>query len=101
MLNLVQASSLSKPTILVRVTLARGDRLVQFSNAYNLLISNIFFESHPERVYIWISTANNKERIIGSQIDYKNVMKYKNYAKSDVNSDHNMVAVNIRMKHNA
>lgn len=72
----------------------RGERLIQFCNEKELVISNSLFQQRYTRRYTW--THPNKDRY---QLDYIMVKKrYKNqvygsrsYPGADIDSDHNLV----------
>ncbi|XP_071581578.1 craniofacial development protein 2-like [Temnothorax nylanderi] len=84
----------------------RGDRLVQFCAENNLLITNTFFKQHPRRLYTWKSPADVRGKIIRNQIDFilirtelrKYVQTVKTYPGADINSDHNPVVMDFRMR---
>ncbi|XP_060519748.1 craniofacial development protein 2-like [Cylas formicarius] len=61
----------------------RGDRLVQFCQERELVITNTFFKLPSRRLYTWRSNAETLDRIVRSQID--------------LNSDHNPVIVSVRI----
>lgn len=84
----------------------RGDRLVQFCQEEQLVITNTFFKLPPRRLYTWTSPAHSPEHIVRNQIDFvlvnkrfKNSFKSaKTYPGADVNSDHNPVVAIIHTK---
>lgn len=84
----------------------RGDRLVQFCTELDLFIANTFFKQHPRRLYTWKSPGDNAGRIIRNQIDFilvgqvlkKYVQTVKTYPGADINSDHNPVVMDFRMR---
>ncbi|XP_030747109.1 uncharacterized protein LOC115875737 [Sitophilus oryzae] len=75
----------------------RGDRLLQFCQENDFIISNTFFKLPNRRLYTWKSPQDDKQNIVRNQIDYilinhryKNVIKsVKTYPGADVSSDHN------------
>lgn len=77
----------------------RGDRLIQFCEEENLIISNTFFQLPARRLYTWTAPANKPDRIIRNQIDYilvnrrykNNIKSVKTYPGADVNSDHTLL----------
>src|SRR6476619_3677058 len=80
----------------------RGERLIEFCNSQNLVITNTWFEQEKRRRYTWKSPGN-----LGRyQIDYILVRQwYRNSVKSswsypgaDVDSDHNLVAMRLKLK---
>ncbi|XP_030765278.1 craniofacial development protein 2-like [Sitophilus oryzae] len=85
---------------------ARGDKLIQFCVESNLFIANTCFKQHPRRLYTWKSPADKKGRTIRNLIDFilvgqelkKYVQSVKTYPGADVNSDHNPVVMDFRMR---
>ncbi|XP_024874105.1 craniofacial development protein 2-like [Temnothorax curvispinosus] len=84
----------------------RGDRLVQFCAKNNLLVANTFFKQHPRRLYTWKSPADARGKILRNQIDFiligtklrKYVQTAKTYPGADINSDHNPIVMDFRMR---
>ncbi|KAJ2952534.1 hypothetical protein O0L34_g6852 [Tuta absoluta] len=86
----------------------RGDRLVQFCQEEQLVVTNTYFKLPPRRLYTWTSPAHSPTHIVRNQIDYILVSKrfrnsfksVKTYPGADVGSDHNVLvaAVSIRLK---
>lgn len=84
----------------------RGDRLVQFCTEQQLAIVNTFFKQPPRRLYTWRSPADCDEHLISNQIDFiminkehkKAVKSVKTYPGADVNSDHNPVVMNLKVR---
>lgn len=86
----------------------RGDRLIEFCQDKDLIITNTFFKLPNRRLYTWKSPADKPENRVRNQIDYilinnryKNSVKStKTYPGADINSDHNPVIakLNIKMK---
>ena len=80
----------------------RGERLIQFCEEHNLVVTNILFQHPPRRLYTWKSPGD----IVRNQIDYilvsqryRNSLKQvKTYPGADVNSDHNPVIAKLEIK---
>lgn len=85
---------------------ARGDRLNQFCTENNFLIANTFFKQHPRRLYTWKAPTDNKQRLVRNQIDFillnmefkKYIHSVKTYLGADINSDHNPVVMDFKIK---
>lgn len=84
----------------------RGDRLIEFCQDKNLIITNTLFKLPNRRLYTWKSPADKPEHTVRNQIDYilinnryKNSVKStKTYPGADINSDHNPVVANLNIK---
>uniref|UniRef100_A0A2A4JBK9 Reverse transcriptase domain-containing protein n=1 Tax=Heliothis virescens TaxID=7102 RepID=A0A2A4JBK9_HELVI len=84
----------------------RGDRLVQFCQEHNFVVTNTFFKLPPRRLYTWTSPAHTPEHIVRNQIDFilvnqrfKNSIKSaKTYPGADINSDHNPIIATMSIK---
>src|SRR6476661_130 len=80
----------------------RGDRLIEFCKSQNLVITNTWFEQEKRRRYTWKGPGDLRRY----QIDYILVrQKYRNSVKSswsypgaDVDLDHNLVAMRLKLK---
>src|SRR6476469_9392755 len=80
----------------------RGERLIEFCKSQNLVITNTWFEQEKRRRYTWKSPRDLRRY----QIDYILVrQRHKNSVKSswsypgaDVDSDHNLVAMWLKLK---
>jgi len=80
----------------------RGERLKDFCEMHDLLITNTFFKNPPRRLYTWMSPGD----IARNQIDYvivnrrfrNAVLNAKAYPGADCNSDHNPVIATVRLK---
>ena len=80
----------------------RGERLIEFCKSQNLVITNTWFEQEKRRRYTWKSPGGLRRY----QIDYILVrQRYRNSVKSswsypgaDVDSDHNLVAMRLKLK---
>ena len=80
----------------------RGERLVDFCEENNLAVMNTFFKQHPRRLYTWSSPGN----LYRNQIDYlmiskrhRNSVKNCNtYPGADINSDHCLLVMKVRVK---
>lgn len=75
----------------------RGDRLCNFCEEYQMVVTNTFFKLHPRRLYTWKSPKDSPNQIIRNQIDYiminkrfrNSVISVKTYPGADIASDHN------------
>ena len=84
----------------------RGDRLIEFCQNNNFVITNTLFKMPKRRLYTWKSPADQEGRIVRNQIDYilirqryKNaIISAKTYPSADIGSDHNPVVTKIRLK---
>ena len=80
----------------------RGERLIQFCERNNLVVTNTFFQHPPRKLYTWKSPGD----VTRSQIDYVLIsQRFKNSVKqakacpgADINSDHNPVKVKVLIK---
>ncbi|XP_047996924.1 uncharacterized protein LOC125234635 [Leguminivora glycinivorella] len=84
----------------------RGDRLIQFCEEKEFIITNTWYQHPPRRLYTWISPKDNSEKIVRNQIDYilvpsrfrNSVINVKTYPGADVGSDHNPVVAKLKLK---
>src|SRR6476619_5205155 len=82
----------------------RGERLIEFGKRQNLVITNTWFEQDKRRRYTWKSPGDLRTY----KIDYILVrQRYRNSVKSswsfpgaDIGSDHNLVAMQLKLKLN-
>jgi len=80
----------------------RGERLVDFCEENKLAVMNTFFKQHPRRLYTWNSPGN----LYRNQIDYLMISRrHKNsvknchtYPGADVNSDHCLLVMKVKIK---
>src|SRR6476619_642208 len=80
----------------------RGERLIEFCKSQNLVMTNTWFEQEKRRRYIWKRPGDLRRY----QIDYILVrQRYRSSVKSswsypgaDVDSDHNLVAMRLKLK---
>ena len=80
----------------------RGDRLVQWCESKNMVITNTWFKEHPRRLYTWKSPGN----LSRNQIDFitiNNIFKRavrgaKTYPGADCGSDHVPVVATLQCK---
>src|SRR6476469_9680538 len=80
----------------------KGESLIEFCKSQNLVITNTWFEQEKRRRYTWKSPGDLRRY----QIDYILVQqRYRNSVKSswsypgaDVDSDHNLMAVRLKLK---
>lgn len=79
----------------------RGDRLIEFCEEQELIISNTWYKQPARRLYTWKSPGD----VSRNQIDYilirnrfrNAVQQVKTYPGADCNSDHNPVIAKIRV----
>lgn len=84
----------------------RGDRLVEFCQENNLVVTNTFFKLPKRRLYTWKSPADKDNNIVRNQIDYilikhryRNAIKtVKAYPGADVSSDHNPLIARFQLQ---
>ena len=84
----------------------RGDRLLQFCQENDMIITNTFFKLPNRRLYTWKSPQDNDNNIVRNQIDfllvnerYRNSIKsVKTYPGADVYSDHNLLLARLHIK---
>lgn len=84
----------------------RGDRLIEFCQDSDLVVANTWFKLPKRRLYTWISPQDKDTNIVRNQIDFilinkrfRNAVKSaKTYPSGDINSDHNPVVANIRIR---
>lgn len=84
----------------------RGERLIQFAQEHELIVTNTFFKLHPRRLYTWKSNAENENRIIRNQIDFvminqrfrNSVKSVKTYPGADLASDHNPLVATVQLR---
>uniref|UniRef100_A0A8D8X5H0 Craniofacial development protein 2 n=1 Tax=Cacopsylla melanoneura TaxID=428564 RepID=A0A8D8X5H0_9HEMI len=80
----------------------RGQRLIDFCKEKELIITNTMFQQPLSRRYTWTAPGGNARY----QIDYilvkrnlqKNVLQSKTYPGADINSDHNLLCMKIRLQ---
>lgn len=85
----------------------RGDRLVEFCQNEEMVITNTTFKLCKRRLYTWTAPGDGiNGNIVRNQIDYilirrrfRNSVKFvKTYPGADISSDHNPVVAVIRVK---
>lgn len=84
----------------------RGDRLLEFCQTNNYIITNTFYKLPKRRLYTWKSPQDTKDRPIRNQIDYflineryrNGVKSVKAYPGADMFSDHNPVIARFQIK---
>ncbi|XP_065063517.1 craniofacial development protein 2-like [Rhopilema esculentum] len=80
----------------------RGESLIDFCGANELVIANTLFDQHPRRLYTWTSP----DRTNRNQIDYIMIeQKWKSCLKdartlpgADCNSDHQLLSAKLQMR---
>ena len=80
----------------------RGERLIEFCQQNELLITNTYFKQHPRKLYTWKSpdgeTRNHIEYVLINKRFRNCVKQAKTYPGSDINSDHNQVIVKVKIQ---
>ncbi|XP_008482566.1 craniofacial development protein 2-like [Diaphorina citri] len=85
----------------------RGDRLIEFCQNEEMVLTNTTFKLPKRRLYTWKSPADGiNGNIVRNQIDYilirkrfrNSVKSVKTYPGADVSSDHNPVIAEIKIK---
>lgn len=84
----------------------RGDRLLQFCQENDLVITNTFFKLPKRRLYTWTSPQDNDYRIARNQIDFilvnerfrNSIKSVKTYPGADISSDHNPLIARMHIK---
>ena len=80
----------------------RGERLIQFRERNNLVVTNTFFQHPPRKLYTWKSpgdvTRNKIDCVMISQRFKNSVKQAKICPGADINSDHNPVKVKVLIK---
>lgn len=84
----------------------RGDRLVQFCQENELMVSNTFFKLPKRRLYTWKSPTDKAEKTVRNQIDFITINKrYRNtihsvktYPGADVPSDHVLLIASLEIR---
>lgn len=84
----------------------RGERLIQYCQDRDLVITNTWYELPARRLYTWKSPLDGHQGIVRNQIDYvainrrfKNtITKVTTLPGADVGSDHNPVVANIKVR---
>ena len=80
----------------------RGERLIQFCEQNQLVITNTCFQQSKRKTYTWKSPGDKTR----NQIDYimvnkrfrNSVKQAKTYPGADINSDHNPVVIKMKIK---
>lgn len=83
----------------------RGDRLYEFAQEHDMVVTNTWYRLPKRRLYTWTAPGDNTEHIIRNQIDYILVAKrFRNcvtrvttYPGADIGSDHNPLVANIKI----
>lgn len=84
----------------------RGERLIEFCQEKDLVITNTFYELPPRRLYTWTSPRSSKEKIIKNQIDFicvnrrfrNSIESAKTYPGADADTDHELLVANIKVR---
>ncbi|XP_063587729.1 uncharacterized protein LOC134764980 [Penaeus indicus] len=80
----------------------RGEKLIDFCSANNMLIANSTFEHHPRHLYTWASPDSRIRKQIDFFIinqEWKSCVKnVKTKPGADCKSDHQLLAMNIQIR---
>lgn len=84
----------------------RGDRLIEYCQDNELVITNTWYNLPPRRLYTWRSPQDTNHHIVRNQIDYiminrrfrNSIEKTTALPGADVGSDHNPVCSTIQIK---
>src|SRR6476620_4451064 len=80
----------------------RGESLIEFCKSPNLVITNTWFEQEKRRRYTWKSPGDLRryqiDYILVRQIYRNSVKSSWSYPGADVDSDHNLVAMRLKLK---
>ncbi|XP_072020216.1 uncharacterized protein [Amphiura filiformis] len=80
----------------------RGERLADFCNENELIVTNTLFQQYPRRLYTWISpdgrTRNQIDYILIKRRWRSSVKVAKTYPGADCGSDHQLLVAEIRSK---
>lgn len=84
----------------------RGDRLVNFCEENDLVVSNTWFQLPARRLYTWKSPQDKPGHIVRNQIDFilinkrfRNFMsRVSTYPGADIGSDHSPVIANTALR---
>ena len=84
----------------------RGDRMLQFCQENDIIISNTFYELPKRRMYTWKSPQHNSQNTVRNQINhilanqsYRNsIRSVKAYPGADAFSDHNPLIARVHIK---
>ena len=80
----------------------RRERLIQFCQEENLIVTNTFYQHHKRRLYTWTSPGDQHR----NQIDFILVKnRFKNhvkdvgtYPKAEATSNHNILVTKLKLK---
>ncbi|XP_030746013.1 craniofacial development protein 2-like [Sitophilus oryzae] len=83
----------------------RGERLVEFVQEKDIVVTNTLFKLPPRRLYTWRSPQDTKDKIVRNQIDYvminkryrNSILSAKTYPGADMASDHNPVVATFKL----
>ena len=79
-----------------------GERLLDFFEQKELIITTTYFKQHPRKLYTWKSsdgdTRNQIDCILINKRFRNCVKQAKTYPGSDINSDHNPVIVKMKIQ---
>src|SRR6476469_3650217 len=79
----------------------RGERLIEFCKSQNLVITNTCFEEEKRRRYTWKSPGRFQIDCILVRQRYRNSVKSSwSYPGADIDSDHNLVAMRLKLNLN-
>ncbi|XP_056642820.1 craniofacial development protein 2-like [Diorhabda sublineata] len=84
----------------------RGDRLIEYCQEHDLIITNTIFKLHPRRLYTWTAPGDREGQVIRNQLDYiltnrrfrNATYGVKTYPSADAATDHNILIANVKIK---
>ncbi|XP_057656846.1 craniofacial development protein 2-like [Diorhabda carinulata] len=84
----------------------RGDRLIEYCQEHDLIITNTMFKLHPRRLYTWTAPGDREGQVIRNQIDYiltnrrfrNATYGVKTYPSADAATDHSILVANLKVK---
>ncbi|KAI5728729.1 hypothetical protein M8J77_020289 [Diaphorina citri] len=79
----------------------RGERLIDFCKEKDLVIANTLFQQPLSRRYTWTKPGGidkyQLDYILIKRIHQRHVLQCKTYPGADINSDHNLLFIKIRL----
>lgn len=84
----------------------RGNRLIQFCQEEEYVISNTLYKLPERRLYTWKSPQDKADNVTRNQVDYiminkrfkSSLINVKTYPGADVPSDHNLLMARVRIR---
>ncbi|XP_030757298.1 craniofacial development protein 2-like [Sitophilus oryzae] len=83
----------------------RGERLVEFVQEKDIVVTNTLFKLPPRRLYTWRSPQDPKDKIVRNQIDYvminkryrNSILSAKTHPGAEIASDYNPVVATFKL----